>query len=579
LRRRRSLFTVVAVFVVVAAAASYFLGINPILNHITQGLDLQGGLYVVFQAEPTATSPVTPAVMQDVVKVMNFRVNALGVAEPQIQQAGTNQVIVQLPGVKNADQALQTIGQTGLLEFRKSDGKTVITTGADLVSAQAQIGPNNAPQVALQFNAAGAKAIAAYTAANIGKTMPIYLDNNLVESPTVQGAIPNGQGVITNMGSLQQAQALAVELNSGSLPVGLKVVEDETVGPTLGADSVARSKTAAAIAILFIAAFMLTLYRIPGFWAVFALAVYAMILLGILVAINATLTLPGITGLILSVGVAVDSNVIIFERIKEELRAGRTLRAAIEEGFRNGLRAVYDSNATTIIAAAVLFWLGTGPIRGFAVTVGIGVVISLITAVTFTKFILGKVVDAGAQPSAWFFARRGDLATAAAAAGAASGAAAAAAGAAASDPLASASGAPATGRRRATPSRSGFSFRSVDAGGGAEPVGPGAGVGTGGPGRPAEQRAARDAEAAEIDGEDVAAADGQALAVGAAAPGPGGGTPPGGGASGPSASRGGGQAGGGGQRKGQRSGGAGGKARGKKGGGSAKRRSHPGGRA
>jgi preprotein translocase subunit SecD len=461
-RKRRARWTVAGIFALVAAAGAYLLGINPIINHITQGLDLQGGLYVVFQAEPTPNSPVTPQAMQTAVQVMRFRVDALGVAEPQIQQEGADRIVVQLPGVKNADEALKTIGQTGQLEFRDSTGQQVIVTGKDLVSAHAQYGPGNDPQVALQFDAAGAKAIAAYTSANVGKTMPIYLDGKQIADPIVESPIPSGQGVIDHMESLQAAQALAVELNSGALPVALKVIQNNTVSATLGADSIRASKAAAAIAVALVAAFMLIVYRIPGFWAVFALAVYAMLLLGVLAAINATLTLPGITGLILSIGMAVDSNVIIYERIKEELRAGRTLRSAVDEGFRNGLRAVYDSNATTVIAALVLFWLGTGPIRGFAVTVGIGVLISLLTAVTFTKYLLHRLIEAGARPSFWFFAPRAEVAVAGAAAGAGGGVRAA-------EPAAT---------------RSGFTFQSVEpppaAGAGTAPA-----AGTGVPTTPA----------------------------------------------------------------------------------------------
>lgn len=458
--------TVAAVFLVVAAAGAYLFGVNPILDHIKQGLDLQGGLYVVFQAQPTATSPVTPQAMQTAVKVMRYRVDALGVSEAQVQQEGSDKIVVQLPGVKNADKALKTIGQTGLLEFRKSDDKTVIVTGADVVSAHAQLTQSNGAEVALSFNADGAKKIADYTTHNVGKTMPIYLDTKQISDPVVQSPIPNGQGVIDQIATLKDAQALAVEINSGALPVALKVVENNTVSATLGADSISASKKAAAIAIILVAAFMLTLYRIPGFWADFALAVYAMLLLGVLYAAHATLTLPGITGLILSVGMAVDSNVIIYERIKEELHAGRTLRSAVDEGFRNGLRAVYDSNATTVIAAAVLFWLGTGPIRGFALTVGVGVIISLLTAVTFTKYILHRQIDAGTQAGPWFFAKRGEPALATAGAGGAATAPAA------TPPAAGDNG---TRGRPAAPSRSGFAFKHVDAPGAppaAQPMAP-----------------------------------------------------------------------------------------------------------
>jgi preprotein translocase subunit SecD len=406
-RRTRSLAILGGVLVAVVAAGVYLFGVNPLWNHINKGLDLQGGLHVVYQAVPTPEQPVTPQAMDNAVKVIRFRVDKLGVAEPVIQQFGRDRIIVELPGIKDPEGALQVIGKVAKLEFRDEQGHVVVT-GAHLQSADAEIDQTRGNVVVLHFDAAGTKAIADFTSKNVGRLMPIYIDDQMVMNPTIRDAITNGQALLEGgFPTLQDAQKLAVELNSGALPLQLKVIENRAVSATLGADSIARSLRAAAVAMALIVAFMVTVYRIPGFWADLALAVYAMLLLAVLWAIHATLTLPGITGVILSLGMAVDANVIIYERIKEELRGGRTLRSAVDEGFRNGFRAVFDSNATTVIAAAVLFWLGSGPIRGFAVTLGVGVMISMLTAVAFTHYILHRLADAGARPSAWFFAPRG----------------------------------------------------------------------------------------------------------------------------------------------------------------------------
>jgi preprotein translocase subunit SecD len=412
-RRRRSLATLIVLFALVAGAGAYFMGVNPIWRHINQGLDLKGGLNVVYQAVSTPGAPVTQQAMERTVEVMRYRVDKLGVAEPYIQQEGADRIVVELPGVRNADSAIQIIGKTALLEFRDSQGH-VIVTGSHLQSAQAQIDPTQGNVVALQFDAAGARAIADFTSRNVGK-------NKMIENPVIQSAITGGQGIITGFATLKDAQNMAIELNSGALPLKLDMIENQSISPTLGADSIRRSLEAAVVAAALVVAFMLTIYRIPGFWADLALAVYAMLLLAALYGIHATLTLAGITGIILSIGMAVDANVIIYERIKEELRGGRTLRSAVDAGFRNGLRAVVDSNATTIIACAVLYWLGSGPVRGFAVTLALGVVISLFTAVVFTQYMLPRLVAVGVRASRWFFAPQGVPAAAAPAAAAVAG--------------------------------------------------------------------------------------------------------------------------------------------------------------
>lgn len=416
-RRRGAILRLIITTVLALGAGVYFLAIHPLFDAVHKGLDLQGGIEIVYQAQGTPHQPLTPTTLQQTLQVITYRVDKLGVSEPVVQlEPQKNRILVELAGVKNPQQAEKLIGQTAQLEFKDSKGN-VIVTGADLKSAQAVETSGGGTQqnaVNVTFDAAGAKKFAAWTQANQGKTMGIYLDGKEIENPVIEpGCCPTGQSQISgNFPTLQSAQNVAIQLNSGALPLKLSILSKDEVSATLGASSVKASEKAAAVAIILVAAFMFLTYRIPGFWADIALLVYALVFLIVLVALNATLTLPGITGLILSIGMAVDSNVIIYERIKEELRAGRTLRNAVDQGFHHGLRAIVDSNATTVIAALVLYYLGSGLIRGFAVTVGVGVVISLLTAVVFTRYLLGWLVTAGARPSTWFFAPRLEVAPA-----------------------------------------------------------------------------------------------------------------------------------------------------------------------
>lgn len=397
LARRRLRASLLALYIVLLAAAGYYAGVvNPVFDHIPKGLDLAGGVRVVLQAQDKPDSPVTPESMQTALEVIRRRVDALGVAEPVLQIQGRDRIAVELPGA-DPERALEVIGRTALLEFRGPDDELIVT-GANLVKAQAAFDPlTNDPVVLLEFDSQGTRAISEATARLIGLPMSMYLDGELIMDPPprVSQQITTGEAVITGLESIEEAQNVAVLLSSGALPVELEVVENRSVSALLGEQAIARSQQAALYGIGGVIVFMLLVYRLPGIAANLALALYGLIVLATLAGINATLTLPGIAGIILSVGMAVDANVIVFERIREELRAGTTVRAAIDAGFRNALSAILDANITTLIAAAALAWRGTGPVRGFAVTLSIGVVASMITAVFITRFLLRALVDTG----------------------------------------------------------------------------------------------------------------------------------------------------------------------------------------
>ncbi|MTV49714.1 protein translocase subunit SecD [Heliobacillus mobilis] len=389
----RKTLQLVALILVVAIAAA--LSFTPIQQNMKLGLDLQGGLHVVLQGVDTPDHKVTRDDIKQVQAIMEQRVNGLGVAEPIIQVEGDNRLIIELPGISDPDKAIELIGKTAVLTFRTADGKVVVE-GTDLKEAKEGMDSrNNQPIVSLTLTSEGAKKFADVTRANVGKQIGIYLDNDMLQNPKVNEAITTGQAQITGYASLDEAHRMALLLNSGALPVKMEMVEKRTVGPTLGADSLSKSQVAAMVGVGLIFAFMFLYYRAPGIVAIVSLILYSVIVLGAMAMLHATLTLPGIAGFLLSIGVAVDANVIIYERLKEELRAGKTLRTAIEEGFKRAFTTILDSNVTTFIAVAVLYYLGTGPIRGFAVTLGIGIVASMFTAVTFTRWLLRAMVGSG----------------------------------------------------------------------------------------------------------------------------------------------------------------------------------------
>ena len=388
---------------------------------VNLGLDLQGGSYLVLEAQDTSTVKVTADAVDAAMRVIENRIDQLGVAEPTLQRQGSRRIVVELPGIQDPERAIALIGKTALLEFVDTqltqlpqgarwaaDGKTVtlpqgtgtaqtvtlakkiVLTGADLADAQASFDQNTTePIVNFQFKGKGAKTFEDFTGANVGKYLTIVLDNEVISSPVIRDRITGGRGQISGgFTDITGARDLAVLLRGGALPVPVDVVERRSVGPTLGRDSLDRTMRAGRVAVAMVLLFMVLLYGLPGLLADVALVTYGLFLLGALVSLGATLTLPGIAGFILSVGMAIDANILIFERIKEELRSGKTLRAAIGGGWSRAWSAILDSNVTTLIAALVLFSLGTGPVKGFAVTLAIGVTISMFTAIIITRILV-----------------------------------------------------------------------------------------------------------------------------------------------------------------------------------------------
>ena len=382
--RGRGILGLILIVVVVAAVYVYFTAVSPVTNYVKEGLDLKGGVHVVLQA----TRPATHADMQKAETIIAYRANKLGISEPSIQLQGSNQIVVDLAGVHNQQAAIKMIGQTAQLIFKAPNG-SVILTGKDLTSASAALDQTYGPIVNLQFNAEGAKLFAAATKKYLGQSISIWLDKNELENPRVDSVITGGQGMISGgFSSLKQAQQTADLLSSGALPIPMRIIEAQTVSPLLGQDSIHASAIAILIAMALIVLVMLAIYRYAGFIADIALGIYLILVVGALIVFGAVLTLPGIAGVILSAAIAVDANVIIFARIRDELRAGRTMGAAIDHGFKNALRAIMDSNVSTVIAAAVLYYFGTGEVRGFAVTLIIGVLASFVTAVGVTRYLL-----------------------------------------------------------------------------------------------------------------------------------------------------------------------------------------------
>ncbi len=384
--RRRSGWKI-GIILAVLIVSGVFLYITP----FNLGLDLKGGVHVVLEADESAGT-VTNENMMGVVSIIERRINALGVSEPLIQRQGARRVIIELPGIHDQQQAIDTVGKTALLEFKDPYGNTVLD-GSLLKTVQLGTDRYGRPAIDLEFDREGVQLFAQLTSRYQGQTTKIILDGEVLQEVMVREPILEGKAQITGNFSMEEARHMVVLLQEGSMPVPMKIMEIRNVGPTLGQDSIDRSFKAGIGGVILVLLYMFAYYKLPGFVADLALLVYVVILLGVLSAINAVLTLPGIAGIILSVGMAVDANVLIFERIKEELADGKRLTSAIELGFDRAFKTILDSNITTLITAVVLFYVGSGSVRGFAITLGIGILTSMFTAIVVTRAILSIMVD------------------------------------------------------------------------------------------------------------------------------------------------------------------------------------------
>jgi preprotein translocase subunit SecD len=382
--------------------------------------DAGGGLIRLAVPQAAVTDRIRQTIEQSI-QIVERRVNQLGTVEPVIQRQGTDRILVQVPGLQDPTELKRILGKTAKMEFRMVDTtvppdqaaqgrappdseilmsaqspkvpyvikKQILVSGGELTDAQPGFDQRSGePIVSFRFNSAGSRKFAQATSENVGQPFAIVLDNEVISAPVIREPITGGSGQISGSFTVQAANELAILLRAGALPAPLTVIEERTVGPGLGQDSIEKGELAAYVGSIMVIVFMLLTYRLFGLFANIAVAINVAMIFGVLSLLNATLTLPGIAGIVLTVGIAVDSNVLIYERIREEIRGGRNAISAIDAGFKRALSTILDSNITTFIAAAVLFYIGTGPVRGFAVTLGIGILTTVFTAFTLTRLIV-----------------------------------------------------------------------------------------------------------------------------------------------------------------------------------------------
>ena len=405
---KKTLIFILIVAIVAFASYTAIYGIEikgkkvgRIQDSIDLGLDLAGGVYVVLEAQTDLQGAELQKAMEQSKMIINQRVDGLGVTEPNIAIEGNNRIRIELAGVEDPQEAIDIIGKTAQLQFVDSKGNEVVS-GKNVKSSEVAFYSTDfgdKPVVSLEFDKDGAVAFKEATeravaeANDLDKIIYIVLDNEIISAPIVQSAISDGKAVIEGTFEVEDANRLATLIRAGALPVDMVELQTSVIGPTLGSEALERSIKAGGIAILIIFLFMLIYYRIPGLVADIGLAIYTLIVLYSMKFLGVKLTLPGIAALILSIGMAVDANVLIFERIKEELKNGRSIRAAIDQGFQRALTSVLDSNITTLIAGVVLYYFGVGPIRGFGVTLILGIIASMITSVFITKHLLKLTID------------------------------------------------------------------------------------------------------------------------------------------------------------------------------------------
>ena len=401
--RARALVSLVAIIVVVAICAYLGLcgfGKGTMINYlkpwgdaISLGLDLRGGVYTVYQAENNG-DPDFDTKMESTVSILTSRLTRQGFTEATVTRQGSDRIRVEIPNVSDPNQILTIIGTPAQLYFVDESGNNLMEGGM-VKNAQAAQDQDGKPCIAFELTDEGAKIFAEATAANLGKTISITLDGETISRATVNTVIAGGKGEITGNFTADEAKNLATLILSGALPLNLTQLEVSAISATLGVEALDRAIQAGIIGVALVMLFMLFRYRLCGLVADIALTIYIMIVVLLLALTGAQLTLPGVAGIILSIGMAVDANVVIFERIREEVKNGRPIGSAVRKGFSNALSAIIDSNVTTIIAAVVLYAFGTGSVRGFALTLGIGVATSLVTAVFVTHKLLDIFADLG----------------------------------------------------------------------------------------------------------------------------------------------------------------------------------------
>ncbi len=398
------------------------------LVHELSSTTLSGGIWrVVLVPDSKQVDQIKKSSVDQALEIIRNRIDQFGVIGPEIARQATDQILVQLPGITDTERAISLIGKTALLEFKLVDEEgnleealkgqipkgdvllyqrvvepsagavskipyllkeRTLMTGAYITNAGVAINPQfNEPYVTIQLNDAGARLFQQITSANVGKRLAIILDNNVVSAPVIEEPIAGGKAQITGRFTMDAAKDLAIALRSGALPAPVKVIEQRTVGPTLGQDSIRKGITSILISAVLVVLFMIVYYKISGVIADVALVLNIILTLAALALFRATLTLPGIAGLVLTIGMAVDANILIHERIKEELRAARTIRSAIDQGYHHAFTAIFDSHVAALISGGILYWFGTGPVKGFAVTLCIGLIANLFTAVFVTRAI------------------------------------------------------------------------------------------------------------------------------------------------------------------------------------------------
>lgn len=383
-----------------AIVAIVILSIFTIIKKPTSlGLDLVGGSRLMLEAKTSETvTKITPEVMDSLQYAIENRVNAMGVGETVVQKVGENRLLIEIPNISDTNEAKKFLGETAELEFKEPNGtdkdgnviwKSTGLTGKDLRKSSVSTSQSGEWIVSLEFNTEGAKKFGQLTRKLVGQPMAIFFNGELQSAPRINEEITGGNAQITGGGQsgfeYKQAKEMVDLLNAGALPVGAEIIEENSVGPTLGADSIQKSEKAGLIGLSLVMIFMILYYRAPGVISCVALVIYSLILFAIFKLIPITLTLAGIAGFILSIGMAVDANILIFERTKEELKAGRSLFTAINSGFDRAFTSIFDSNMTTIITCVILYILGTSIVKGFALTLAIGVLVSMFSAITVTK--------------------------------------------------------------------------------------------------------------------------------------------------------------------------------------------------